>query len=108
MKKLILLAILTFGAMSFNTMAQDNKYVFNGNTMTVQKEKTTKTQPEKTQYKYKDKAGKEYPVYISQKGSCFIVKTSKEGKEYRQYLGIELSKQICYLLGREYKGKSNS
>lgn len=52
---------------------------------------------------------KDYPIYISNKtGSCFIFKTSKNtGKEYRQYLGAEVSKEVCKRMKREYKPKSN-
>ena len=50
------------------------------------------------------KAGVEYPVYITGNGRCYILKTSqKTGKEYKQYLPVELAKDICKRLNREYK-----
>ena len=70
--------------------------------------KTTKTvTSDKTPYTWKDSKGKEYPIYISSTGSCFVIKTSsKTGKEYRQYLGPEISEAICKQLGRKYTTKA--
>ena len=72
--------------------------------------KTTKTvTTDKTPYTWKDSKGKEYPIYISSTGSCFVIKvSSKTGKEYRQYLGPEISEEICKQLGREYKAKTKT
>jgi len=49
---------------------------------------------EKTGFTWKDSKGDEYPVYIAHTGSCFVIKTSKSGEEYRAYLGEEVSEQI--------------
>lgn len=47
-----------------------------------------------TGYHYFDSKGVRYPIYISSKGKCFIIRTSsKTGKEYRQYLP-EVTKQL--------------
>lgn len=72
--------------------------------------KTTKTlTPDKTPYTWKDSKGNEYPIYISSTGSCFVIKTSsKTGKEYRQYLGSEISEAICKQLSREYIVKTKT
>ena len=48
----------------------------------------------KTDFTWKDSKGDEYPVYIAHTGSCFVIKTSKSGEEYRAYLGEEVSEQI--------------
>ena len=48
----------------------------------------------KTGLTWKDSKGYEYPVYIAHTGSCFVIKTSKSGEEYRAYLGEEASEQI--------------
>ena len=48
----------------------------------------------KTDFTWKDSKGDEYPVYMSHTGSCFVIKTSKSGEEYRAYLGEEVSEQI--------------
>ncbi len=105
MKKLIItLAIL---CMAFAAPAQV-KYEQNGNTFkTVQSEKSSKSEePTKTPFFYEDSKGTKYPIYISSSGSCFVIKVSKKtGKQYRQYLGKEISQQICKQLGITYKGK---
>ena len=49
---------------------------------------------EKTGFTWKDSKGDEYPVYIAHTGSCFIIRTSKSGDDYRAYLGEEVSGQI--------------
>jgi len=49
---------------------------------------------EKTGFIWKDSKGDEYPVYIAHTGSCFIIRTSKSGDDYRAYLGEEVSEQI--------------
>ena len=49
---------------------------------------------ENTGFTWKDSKGDEYPVYMSHTGSCFVIKTSKSGKNYRAYLAEEVSEQI--------------
>ena len=50
--------------------------------------------------------GVQYPVYISESGSCYIIKISKKtNKEYKQYLKPDVSQDICKSIGREYKAK---
>ena len=48
----------------------------------------------KTEFVWRDSKGDEFPVYMAHTGSCFIIRTSKSGDEYRAYLGEEVSKQI--------------
>lgn len=58
----------------------------------------------KTKFTWKDSKGKEYPIYISKSGSCYVIKVSaKTGKEYKNYLGAEISQQICKELNINYK-----
>ncbi len=47
-----------------------------------------------TGYTWHNKKGEIYPIYLAPTGSCFIVKKSKSGSEYRAYLGEEVSEQI--------------
>lgn len=62
--------------------------------------------PTSTSFTWTDSKGKSYPIYISNSGSCYIIKTSsKSGKEYKSYLGPEISQDICKKLNKEYKGK---
>lgn len=82
--------------------------VKSGNTFIQTSSKTTiaKKQVTKTKYTWQDSKGNTYPIYISESGSCFIYKVSKKtGKEYKQYLGKEVSMQICKELGITYKSK---
>lgn len=84
--------IFSIGASAQSVKKEGNTFV----QVTVQKEKQ---QPTKTKYTFKAKDGKEYPIYVSNKGKAFIVKVSKKtGKEYRQYLP-EVTEQL--------KGKEN-
>ena len=100
-----LLAILLL-VLAMGLSANDQTYTRNGNTFTSAKSVKAKAEPVKTKFTWKDSKGKEYPVYISAKGSCFVIKTSsKTGKEYKNYLGPEISQQICKELNIEYKGK---
>ena len=62
-----------------------------------------------TPYTWKDSKGVEYPIMISANGSCFVNKiSSKTGKEYKYYLGPEISQEICKEMGVEYKGKKST
>ena len=82
-------------------------YTREGNTFVSVK--SAKAEPTKTKFTWKDSKGTEYPVYISSTGSCFIIRISKKtGKEYRSYLGPEVSAQICKELNIEYKGKKGN
>ena len=87
------------------TACSQSTYKQEGNTFSkVETIKVVET--EKTPYTWKDSKGKEYPIYISQSGSCYIIRTSaKTGKEYRQYLPVDVSTKICENLNREYKKK---
>lgn len=72
-----------------------------GNTF-VQSSQIVKS--EQTKYTWKDSKGNEYPIYIAKSGSCYVVRVSKKsGKEYKQYLGKEISAEICREMKREYK-----
>ena len=104
-RRLLTLLLLVL-AMGLAANAQN--YTRSGNTFVSSKAERVKAEPVKTKFTWKDNKGKEYPVYISSNGSCFVIKVSaKTGKEYRNYLGPEISQQICKELGIEYKGKKN-
>lgn len=100
----ILLLVLAIGL-----AANAQTYTRNGNTFTSAKSVKAKAEPVKTKFTWKDSKGKEYPVYISAKGSCFVIKVStKTGKEYKNYLGPEISSQICKELNIKYNGKKGN
>ena len=103
MKK-ILFVLLLF-CISFNNAYSQN-YTREGNTFISSTGERVKAEPIKTKFTWKDSKGKEYPVYISSKGSCFVIKgKDKNGKDKKTYLGPEISQQICKELNIEYKGK---
>ena len=94
---------LMLSLMPYNMVAQS--YTRSGNNFVAASSSRAKSEPVKTKYTY-TKDGKTYPVYVGSTGSCFILKTSsKTGKEYRMYLGEEISRQICKELNIEYKEK---
>lgn len=43
-----------------------------------------------------------YPIYITKNGRCYIIRVSKNGNEYKQYLPEEVSRQICTEMGITY------
>ena len=59
----------------------------------------------KTDFTWKDSKGDEYPVFIAHTGSCFIIRTSKSGDDYRAYLGEEVSEQIRKELSKSDTGR---
>lgn len=101
---LLFFLFMLFGL--FMTADAQTNYKQEGNVFSSVK--TIKTiENEKTPYVWKDSKGKEYPIYISNSGSCYVIRTSsKTGKTYKQYLGPEISIKICENLGREYKAKT--
>lgn len=65
-----------------------------------------KTPGKDSGFTYKDSKGNIYPIMISKSGSCYILRVSKKsGKEYKQYLGKEISQEICKELNINYKSK---
>lgn len=100
----LLLLVLAIGL-----AANAQTYTRSGNTFASAKTVKAKAEPVKTKFTWKDSKGKEYPVYISSKGSCFVIKVSaKTGKEYKNYLGPEISQQICKELNVKYNGKKGN
>lgn len=93
---IIALAVL---GIAFAGYAQ-TKYEQNGKTFKqVQSEKAIKkgAEPLATGYTWEDSKGVKYPIYISNggKGSAFIIRTSqKTGKQYKAYLGKEITNEI--------------
>lgn len=100
MRKLFLIAMLIIASIS---ASYAQKYTKDGKTYKV--EKVVKQSTEiATGFNWEDSKGIQYPIFMSKSGSCYIKRVSKKtGKEYRQYLGEEISKDICKQLGREYK-----
>lgn len=95
MRKFIIL--LLFSACITLTYAQS--YTRSNNNFT---QVTATTSDIKTEYTYtiKDVV---YPIYITKNGRCYIIRTSKNGNEYKQYLEEDIARQICNELGITYK-----
>jgi hypothetical protein len=117
MKKIILLIALVVVAISVNaqtnnisTLSSTGGVEYNSSTKTFKANKAikSKTPDIQTDYKYQDKKGNEYPIWISKRGRCYIKKTNKDGEETRQYLGEEISRKVATNIGIEYKEKSKS
>lgn len=99
MKKIFNLLLLLCLIIAVPAKAEEVKR--DGNNFTVIKT-VTNSQDVKTVYTYtiKDTV---YPIYITKNGRCYIIRTSKNGNEYRQYLSKEISLEICKELNTEYK-----
>lgn len=98
MKKLLIAVAIVLGMMT--TGYAQIKYEQQGNTFKVAKtERAIKkgAEPLKTPFIFEDNKGVKYPIYISNggKGSAYVIKTSKKtGKEYKAYLGKEMTQDI--------------
>lgn len=93
MKKLILCLLLALFCITVNAEVKRE-----GDTFKV--EQSTKTSDTKTKYTWEDKQGNKYPIFITKRGSCYILRTSKKtGKEYKQYLPKETQAQIQQEMG---------
>lgn len=95
MKKIILCMLLAL--FSINIHAEVKR---EGNTFKV--EQTSKASDTQTKYTWEDKEGNKYPIFITKKGACYILRTSKKtGKEYKYYLPKEIQAQIKQEIGIE-------
>lgn len=82
-----LLIMLTLSMSSFAEVKRE------GNNFKV--EQTSKASDTKTKYTWEDKEGNKYPIFVTKKGACYVVRTSKKtGKEYKQYLPKDIQETI--------------
>lgn len=89
----IIAGVALFAMLFFSTPTTRAQQVVKQGTQFVQQSKKS-AGSKKTQYTYKASDGKVYPIYMSAKGKCYIIRTSKKtGKEYKQYLP-EVTKQL--------------
>lgn len=101
MRNLLLTAL--FAVVAVLGYSQTPSYKVEGNTYKSVSTSKAKQEPVSTGFLWEDSKGKEYPIFMSSTGSCFVLKVSaKTGKEYRQYLGEEISIDICTRLGKSY------
>ena len=103
----IIYILMVAGCVVANAQPAATKYHIEGNNYVAVKS-SRGGNATKTNYTYTDSKGNKYDIYISDSGSCFVNKvSSKTGKEYKYYLGPEISNDICRKLGKEYKGKTS-
>ena len=66
-----------------------------GNTFKSTTSQTTKSEGQQTKYTWQDKKGNKYPIYITKSGAVHVNrKSTKTGKDYKQYLSKEIKEQI--------------
>lgn len=88
MKKLILCILLAL--FSINIHAEVKR---EGDTFKV--EQASKASDTQTKYTWEDKEGNKYPIFITKKGACYVLRTSKKtGKEYKYYLPKDIQETI--------------
>ena len=93
---------------SFSIEAKAQSFVKNGSTFEQVSTRSTGSKATKTQFNYKDSKGKDYPIFITQNGRCFVNKVSaKTGKEYKYYLNEDISKAVCKEMGITYVPKKS-
>lgn len=85
-----IIALLVALSMSVASYAGVVRY---GDTFLV--ETAPVNQDTKTKYTWQDKDGNIYPIYISKKGACYVIKISKKtDKEYKYYLPKDVQEAI--------------
>lgn len=95
MKKFILCILLALFCITANAEVKRE-----GDTFKV--EQTAKANDTKTKYTWEDKEGNKYPIYVTKKGACYVLRTSKKtGKEYKYYLPKDVQATIKKELGIE-------
>ena len=105
--KRIFIPLALMCAMVVCANAQDYTKSSDGKTYSAVK-KTAESSERETGFTWEDSKGNTYPIYMGKTGSCYIKKISKKsGNEYKQYLGEEISRDICKQLNVEYTGKSS-
>lgn len=91
-----IIALLVALSMSVASYAD---VVRNGDTFKVEKT-TSVNQSTQTKYTWEDKEGNKYPIFITKKGACYVLRTSKKtGKEYKYYLPKYIQSQIKQEMG---------
>ncbi len=94
MKKFIIcLLMATFSLVSYAEVTRQ------GDTFKVEKSASTSNDTQ-TKYTWEDKQGNKYPIYITKKGACYVLRTSKKtGKEYKYYLPKDIQETVKKELG---------
>lgn len=83
-----LLVALSMSVASYADVVRDGDTFKVENTTSVNKDT-------KTKYTWEDKEGNKYPIYITKKCACYIIKISKKtDKEYKYYLPKDIQETI--------------
>ena len=93
--RLLAIMVSTF-VLTCGGIAYSQGYIRSGKVF-KQQQKSQKMASEatKTDYTWKSSDGNEYTIYLSPKGSAYIIKTSKKtGKDYKQYLPKSVAREI--------------
>lgn len=94
MKKLILCILLALFCVAANAEVKREVDTFKV------EQTSSKVNDTKTKYTWEDKEGNKYPIFITKRGACYIIRVSKKtGKEYKYYLPKEIQLQIAKELG---------
>jgi hypothetical protein len=87
MKKMMLMAVLAImfcGVNAQTTVKRDSLGIYTSASV-----KSAKVADKKTGDKYRDSKGNLYDIYIGSKGGKYILKTKKDGTQYKAYLKLE-------------------
>lgn len=99
MRKILLTVLML---LSINIMKA--QIIRDGNDFKVVKATRELKSNTKTIYTWTDKDGNIFPIFITNRGACYILKTSKKtGKEYKYYLPKEIQETIKKELSGETK-----
>lgn len=91
---IVFIVSITLMVLAIGANAQNVKQDANGNYVAVKATDSTGAKP--TGKTYTDAKGNTYPVMISKNGKLFVVRTSKTGKKYNQYLKVDQPKEDVY------------
>ena len=100
MKELVI-ALITVVLVIGVAIASAQEVKREGNNFTVE-QTIQQSSDVQTQYTFTIKDNV-YPIWITKNGRCYIVRTSKNGNQYKQYLNKDICLQICQEMNIEYK-----
>lgn len=108
--KSFIISIIALFMCCFASNAQTQDVTFRREGKTYSSSSSKKQTAEKaTGFTWEDSKGNAYDIYMGPSGSCYVKRISaKTGKEYKQYLGAEISQDICNQLGVKYTPKNNN
>lgn len=108
--KSFIISIIALFMCCFASNAQTQDVTFRREGKTYSSSSSKKQTTEKaTGFTWEDSKGNTYDIYMGPSGSCYIKRISaKTGKEYKQYLGAEISQDICNQLGVKYTPKNSN